>query len=44
MIHLNEYILNDDIVNLLEELINNKQIISEDMISDNDIIKLFESN
>ena len=39
-----QYINEDNIVNLLEELINNKQIISEDMISDNDIIKLFESN
>ena len=44
MIHLNEYVFKDDIVNLLEELINFKQIISEDMISDNDIVKLFESN
>lgn len=44
MIHLNEYILNDDIVNLLEELINAKQVVSENMISDDDIVKLFESN
>lgn len=44
MIHLNEYILNDDIVNLLEELINAKQAVSENMISDDDIVKLFESN
>ena len=44
MIHLNEYVLKDDIVNLLEELINTKQVISENMISDSDIVKLFESN
>ena len=44
MIHLNEYILNDDIVNLLEELINSQQVVSENMISDDDIVKLFESN
>ena len=44
MIHLNEYILNDDVVNLLEELINSKQVIYENMISDDDIVKLFESN
>ena len=44
MMHLNEYILNDDIVNLLEELINDKQVVSENMISDDDIVKLFESN
>ena len=44
MIHLNEYVLNDDIVNLLEKLINDKQVVSENMISDDDIVKLFESN
>ena len=44
MVHLNEYVLNDNIVNLLEELINDKQVVSENMISDNDIVKLFESN
>ena len=44
MKHLCEYILNDDIVNLLEELINDKQVVSENMISYGDIVKLFESN
>lgn len=41
---LYQYITVDETAELLKSLINDKQVISEDMISDNDIIKLFESN